>query len=79
MASVMYVFETGSKHVKMFTAETEKCMTAEKSHPTPPKPLLVASPMEEGEYPVVVFSMDISSIIPSTLSCLPTLLLMDSL
>jgi chlorophyllase len=55
MASAKYVFDAGSKHVKMFTVEGEKCKRAEKSYPTPPKPLLVASPLEEAEYPVVVF------------------------
>lgn len=55
MAEAEYVFETGSNCVKIFTVETKTCMRAEKSHTTPPKPLLVASPVEDGEYPVVVF------------------------
>ncbi|XP_078164517.1 chlorophyllase 2 isoform X2 [Carex rostrata] len=50
-----YVFEKGSKHVKIFTVETKTCKKTEKSYTTPAKPLLVASPVEEGEYPVVVF------------------------
>ncbi|KAJ4750370.1 Chlorophyllase [Rhynchospora pubera] len=52
MASVKYVFEKGSKSVKMFTVQTKACKKTENS---PMKPLLVASPVEEGDYPVVVF------------------------
>ncbi|KAJ1687341.1 hypothetical protein LUZ63_018731 [Rhynchospora breviuscula] len=52
MASAKHVFETGCKSVKMFTVQAKTCKKTENS---PMKPLLVASPMEEGDYPVVVF------------------------
>ncbi|KAJ3702471.1 hypothetical protein LUZ61_006176 [Rhynchospora tenuis] len=52
MATAKYVFEIGSKSVKTFTVQANACKKAENS---PMKPLLIASPMEEGDYPVVVF------------------------
>ncbi|KAJ3673600.1 hypothetical protein LUZ60_005592 [Juncus effusus] len=54
------LFEFGNLSVKLINVEAERCncnkKKAVKSETNPPpKPLLIASPEEEGEYPVVVF------------------------
>ena len=58
-SSICSVFDVGRHTVRLLNLDPEpvKCSTASLSPPSllpPPKPLLVAAPCEEGEFPVLV-------------------------
>ncbi|XP_073010442.1 chlorophyllase-2 [Typha latifolia] len=55
MAKPSHVFEQGNHSVKLFNVEVGDSGSRSDSSSTPPKPLLIAAPTEEGDYPVVLF------------------------
>lgn len=49
------IFKFGRHGVKLFGVESNAAASSADSYTPPPKPLLIASPCDEGDYAVVLF------------------------